>query len=656
LTRVALVGVGTMGLPMGRRLLLAGHEVVACDTDPARASALGVPLAATPAEAFSGCEVAITSLPSVRAVEQVVLGPAGLLAAAHQGSTLIEMSTSPPSLARRLAVEGEAAGAEVLDAPVSGGPRGAEDGTLTIMVGGRAETVDRMRGVFECLGRVIHAGGHGAGQALKLCNNMLAGCAMAALAEASRLALDEGIEPEVLYAALTTSTGDSRVLRTRFPVAGVDPGHPASAGYRPLFELDLLVKDLVLARALADEHGVETPVTAAALAEFRDAQRAGHGKLDYSAVYLSRGPGGRRGGRPAPAETPARFPEPRLRAFGERVLGGVGVAPGVAGTVLDCLLEADRRGVHTHGLLRLPAYCAQVRSGEVDAAADPVVVQEEGATALVDGRFAFGAVSGTFAADDAVRRALDHGIAATAVRNGNHFGSAGHYSLRIARRGLVGLVACNTPAAMAPWGASDSRLGNNPLSIAAPAVGGRPPLVADMALSAVSRGRIKLAELNGEEIPPTWALDPSGAPTSDPAAALAGALLPVGGHKGSGLAVAIEALTAALSGAGISPRLVNTGLTGAPGAESAERGSGYLVIAIDPARFAGREAFASRLGDLVDELKAARLAPGFEEVLVPGEPEHLLELTAEVDGVPLPAPTLEALEALAAGEGIAFPG
>ncbi len=659
MTRVALVGVGTMGLPIGRRLLQAGHELVACDIDPTRASALGVICAPTPADAFAGCDVAITSLPSIEAVEQVVLGPGGLMSAARPGSTVIEMSTSSPALARRLAAAGEAAGAEVLDAPVSGGPRGAEAGTLTIMVGGRSETLEARRALLECLGRVIHAGGHGAGQALKLCNNMLAGCAMAALAEACAVAVDEGIDPDVLYSALTTSTGDSRVLHTRFPIPGVDPLHPASGGYQPLFELDLITKDLALAQALAGDHGIETPVAAAALAEFRAAQRAGLGKLDYSAVYLNRG----RGERPGPAgprvDLPGagsrRFPEALLRELGGLALGRRGVAADVAAVVLDCLLEADRRGVHTHGLLRLPAYCEQVRSGEIDAAAAPAILHDEGPTALVDGRFAFGAVSGTFAADDAARRAAEHGIGATAVRNGNHFGSAGHYSLRIARRGLVGLVACNTPAAMAPWGASESRLGNNPLSIAAPA-GDRPPVVLDMALSAVSRGRIKLAELNGEEIPAGWALDPAGSPTADAAAALAGALLPMGEHKGSGLAVAIEALTAALAGAGISPRLVNTGLTGAGDGAAAERGSAYLVVAIDPARFAGQETFVSRLGDLVDELKVSRLAPGFGEILVPGELEHRLELAAEAGGVELPAATVAALEALAAGEGIAFPG
>ena len=264
MTRVALVGVGTMGLPMGRRLVAAGHDVVACDLDSGRVAALGVRRAPTPAEAVAESAVAMTSLPSVAAVEAAVLAEDGLLAGARPGTVVIEMSTSSPTLARRIAAEAAPTGVHVLDAPVRGGPVGAEAGTLTIMVGGPAEVLDRVRELLGCVGKVVHAGGPGAGQALKLCNNLLAGCAMAALAEACALAVEEGLDPKVLFDAVSVSTGDSRVLRNRFPLPGVDPKHPASNEYRPLFALDLLVKDLTLAHALADERAVATPVAEAA--------------------------------------------------------------------------------------------------------------------------------------------------------------------------------------------------------------------------------------------------------------------------------------------------------------------------------------------------------------------------------------------------------
>jgi LDH2 family malate/lactate/ureidoglycolate dehydrogenase len=285
-----------------------------------------------------------------------------------------------------------------------------------------------------------------------------------------------------------------------------------------------------------------------------------------------------------------------------------------------------------------------------------VILHEEGPSSLVDGRFAFGAVTGIFAIDDAVGRALAFGVGATAVRNGTHFGSAAHYSLRAARAGLIGIVATNTTAAMAPWGGSEARLGNNPISIAGPMPRGLAPFALDIAQSATSRGRIKLAQLGQEPIPETWALDARGTPTADPAAALAGALLPSGGHKGSGLALAVELLTGVLAGAGISPRLVNTGLTGdGTAAGEAERGLGYVFVVLDPGRFAGRELALSRMRDLVDELKSTRLASGFSEVLVPGEPEHRAETVAESKGVELPAATVDALESLAASEGLRFP-
>jgi 3-hydroxyisobutyrate dehydrogenase len=149
---------------------------------------------------------------------------------------------------------------------------------------------------------VVHVGGHGAGQAAKLCNNLVAGATMAALGEACAIAVREGLDPVTLYGLLTASTGDSRVLRTRFPLAGADPAHPVSRGYAPLFAVDLIEKDLGLAVALAAEHGVEAPVARAARTAYTAAQDAGLGGLDYSAVHLV--PSGDRvpGERPAEGE------------------------------------------------------------------------------------------------------------------------------------------------------------------------------------------------------------------------------------------------------------------------------------------------------------------------------------------------------------------
>jgi 3-hydroxyisobutyrate dehydrogenase len=285
---VAFIGLGTMGAPMARRLLAAGHEVVAVDADPARAAEFGAPVAATPSEAAAASEVALLSLPSPAVVEEVVLGASGLHVGAPPGFTVVDMSTSPPALAGKLATELRRTGVDCLDAPVSGGPRGAEAGTLTIMVGGSPGAFARHRSLLADLGSfVVHVGHAGAGQAAKLCNNLIAGATMVAIAEASALAEREGIDPAVLYKVLTRSTGDSRVLRTRFPVAGVCREHPASHGYKPLFSLDLMTKDLDLALEMAAAHGVDTRVASTSRELYKEAQARGAGRLDYSAVYTA---------------------------------------------------------------------------------------------------------------------------------------------------------------------------------------------------------------------------------------------------------------------------------------------------------------------------------------------------------------------------------
>lgn len=289
MARIAFIGLGTMGAPMAGHLVAAGHELVGHDVDATRAEALGLVAADSPAGAVDGAELAITSLPSPEAVREVWLGESGLATGARPGTLLVDASTGPPALARELAATLEPLRLAVLDAPVSGGPHGARDGTLTVMVGGREEPFERARPVLEAFGRhVVHVGPHGAGQTAKLCNNLVAGVTMTAVAEACAIAEREGLDPATLFGLMAASTGDSRVLRTRFPLTGADAAHPASRDWQPLFALDLLAKDLELALELAAAAGVEPRVAETALAEYRAAQAAGHGALDYSAVFLSK--------------------------------------------------------------------------------------------------------------------------------------------------------------------------------------------------------------------------------------------------------------------------------------------------------------------------------------------------------------------------------
>lgn len=288
MTRVAVIGVGRMGGPMARRLLAAGHELTVCDPSPAAVQglrALGAGQSEDPAGAAAAAEITITCLPSPEIIERVVMGERGVLAGAPPDGIIIDMSTSLPSLARRLAEAGGRRGVPVLDAPVTGGPRGAEAGTLAIMVGGEASAFERALPLFEAMGKVVrHMGPPGSGQATKLTNNILAATHMAVLAEAVALARSEGLDPAAVYEIVSNGTGDSRVLRNRYPVPGVLPEAPASNEWAPLFPVDLIAKDVRLALTTAREHGLNLPVVEVALSRYREAQEAEFGELDYSAV------------------------------------------------------------------------------------------------------------------------------------------------------------------------------------------------------------------------------------------------------------------------------------------------------------------------------------------------------------------------------------
>jgi LDH2 family malate/lactate/ureidoglycolate dehydrogenase len=353
----------------------------------------------------------------------------------------------------------------------------------------------------------------------------------------------------------------------------------------------------------------------------------------------------------------ARFAEAALRSFAEGVLARLGATSAAAEIVASSLLDADRRGVHTHGLVRLPSYCDDVSSGRVAVDAAPRLLADVGAVALLDGGGGFGAVTAAAGMDEAIARAEQHGVGIVATRGGNHFGAAAFYALRAVERGLIGIAATSTPAVMAPWGGAEARIGNNPLAIAAPTSNGLPPFVLDFAQSAASRGRIKLAELAGEPIPDGWALDPAGRPTTDAAAALAGALLPFGGYKASGLALAVEALTGVLAGGELGPELVNASLTGSARSGSATRVGtvGSLYLALDPEPFVGRDTFARRLAGVIRVIKQTPPAEGFQEVLVPGELEAWEAEAARRSGIALDGSTIEALRQLGQSESIVFP-
>jgi (2R)-3-sulfolactate dehydrogenase (NADP+) len=235
-----------------------------------------------------------------------------------------------------------------------------------------------------------------------------------------------------------------------------------------------------------------------------------------------------------------------LRALATRILVGAGASPVNAGIVADALIAAEMDGISSHGLSRVPAYADQVASGKVDGMATPHIIRTASAVVGVDARngFAFPAISAGI--DAALPIVRDTGVVAIAIGNSHHCGVLGRHVESMARHNVLALAFSNTPAAIAPWGGTRGVFGTNPIALACPRLD-RDPLVIDLAMSVVARGKIMQAATRNESIPEGWALDASGKPTTDPREALAGTMMPIGGAKGAALALMVELLAAALT-------------------------------------------------------------------------------------------------------------
>ena len=282
---VGFVGLGVMGLPMARHLVEAGHRVTVASRSPgpvARAVAFGAADGGSAAGVAAAAEVTVVCVPSSPDVTAVV---DTMLPALGPGRTVVDCSTIDPDVARALHDRVGETGAAFLDAPVSGGSVGAENGTLTLMVGGDAAALDAARPVLAAFARlIVHVGGPGMGQVVKLCNNLLYAAQMQATAEAFTLAQRSGADLGRTLEVLLHSTGDCTAVRTRVPFEGVQPDAPASNGWRPGFATDLMAKDLDLALAYAARVGSPLETTALVRETLRAAQEAGYGREDFSAL------------------------------------------------------------------------------------------------------------------------------------------------------------------------------------------------------------------------------------------------------------------------------------------------------------------------------------------------------------------------------------
>jgi len=314
----------------------------------------------------------------------------------------------------------------------------------------------------------------------------------------------------------------------------------------------------------------------------------------------------------------------------------------------ECLLQADLRGVDSHGMIRLPVYAERIRKGVVNPRPVPRIVRTSGATALLDGDNGLGAVVGSKAMEMAIEQAADAGISLIGAGHSNHFGIAAFYVQKAVRRGLIGCAASNAPPHMAPFGGCARFLGTNPFSVGIPA-GREAPLIVDASTSVVARGKIIVAASEGKSIPAGWAIDRDGNPTTDAKAGLAGSVLPFGGPKGSAISLIIDVLCGVLTGAAFGLTL-NT-------LENlkAEQNLGHVFVAIRTDIFMTAGDFASRMDEILQTLKSSAPAPGIEQVLAPGEIERQNEARNRKLGVPLLPTVVDQLAALGAELNVGFP-
>lgn len=337
------------------------------------------------------------------------------------------------------------------------------------------------------------------------------------------------------------------------------------------------------------------------------------------------------------------FPCTLLTDFAAQVLTAAGVPDDAARLTGRSLVEADRRGTHSHGLLRLPLYDSALRCGGINPRPSLAWTTRAPAVALLDADGALGQVAMDAAATRVTRLARDHGIGAVAVQNSTHYGAGAHWTHRLAEEGLAAVLTSTTGPAVAPHGGTETLLGTNPLSITVPS-SDEVHLTADLATSAGAYGKVVAARNEGRPIPPGWAVDAAGRPTEDPGEAIDGALLPFGGAKGSAVAVLVEALSASLTDAAYAHRTRDIWAD-----PSSRMNTGHLLVALDTAAFAGRVHTEQRTRDLQERIRSS--SPADTGVRAPGDVEHATA-HASADRAGLAPSTVTALDELAREHGL----
>lgn len=333
-----------------------------------------------------------------------------------------------------------------------------------------------------------------------------------------------------------------------------------------------------------------------------------------------------------------RVPATIMEEFDTEAFCKVGMLPGEASLVAQSLVHADLTGVFTHGSNFLPLYTNWIQVGSIDPNGTPEVVSDSGATAIISARNAMGQVAGVQAMDLAIAKAKQFGIGAVGVRESNHFGAAAYYTLRAVDHDAIGFCSTNGIQVMAPYGGVTPSLSNTPIAYAIPANEER-PLMLDMAVSVVAAGKVALAKRKGEAIPPDWALTDTGEPTTDPS--IATLMAPVGGPKGYGLAVVLDALCGVLTGALFGQDVRRGGIPNTPQA------MGQLFMALDVGHMMPVDEFKQRMDAQIRQMRNSDKAKGAERVYLPGEIELERKENFLRDGIAFAAEIVEDLDATA---------
>jgi LDH2 family malate/lactate/ureidoglycolate dehydrogenase len=346
-----------------------------------------------------------------------------------------------------------------------------------------------------------------------------------------------------------------------------------------------------------------------------------------------------------------RFPAPKLRGWTEQVFQKIGVSKEDAALLTDSLIEANLRGVDTHGITRmLCTYVKRMQVGVVNPKTELKVLREHSSTALVDGKNSIGQVVSNVAMRMAIDKAKKTGVAFVATTHSNHYGAAAYWAMMAVEHGMIGFSSTNAPAVVAPTGGRTPMLGTNPFAVAIPA-GQEQPMVLDLATTVVARGRILLYAKQNKPLEPGWAFDELGRPTVDPQAAVKGLLAPIGGYKGYGIALAIDLLCGVMTGSHYGTHF--PGFLADNMKDPTDVGS--IFAAINVQSFMDLPDFQAAVDRAIGEVKTSTKAEGVKRIYIPGEIEFETKAERLKNGIPIPEAVVKDFAALGTELGLPFP-